>query len=88
MSPERWHKLDFSDRIRAIASEVKRAEIWENKDEEIYKSALERALELTELSLAKPTSKDEIYPMLFIKERLGELHVGLRKGAATLYAAM
>lgn len=88
MSPERWHKLSFEDRVRAIASEVKRAEIWENKDEEIYKSALERALELVELSLNKTTSREEIYPMLLIRGRLGELYAGLRKNAGALYAAM
>lgn len=87
MSPERWQKLGFSDRVRAIASEVKRAEIWEGRDEEIYISALERALELAELSLNHPTNKEEVYAVLFIRERLGELYAGLRKNAGELYAA-
>lgn len=88
MSPERWQKLDFSDRVRAIASEIKRAEIWEEKDEEIYQSALERALELVELSLDYSTNKKaEAYILFSIKERLGELYAGLKKNASELYAA-
>ena len=84
---ERWKELNLNERFKAIASEVKRAEIWEEKDEKLSRGALERALELVELSLDNPINKDEIYPMLVIRERLGELYVGLKKGAGTLYAA-
>lgn len=81
---ERWKTMSFNDRLRAIASEVGRAEIWESKDQEIYKSAIERGLELTELSLDNPTSKEEIYPMLVIKEQLAEFYVGRKNGIQTL----
>lgn len=78
--------MNFNDRLRAIASELKRAEIWEEKNKDIYKSALERGLELVELSLDNPTSKEEIYPMLVLKEKLGEFYAGQKSGIGKLYA--
>jgi len=88
MIPERWRKLNFFDKLRAISAEIKRAEIWENKDEELYKAALERALELIDLSLDKPAKQDEIYTFLTIKERVGELYAGRVSGASLLYSFM
>ena len=64
----------------------KRAEIWEKKNEEIYKSALARGLELIELSLDDPTDKEEIYPMLVLKEKLAEFYVGEKRNVANLFA--
>ena len=84
MSPERWRKLDFADRLRAVASEVKRAEIWEDKEPELYQSAIERGLELIELSLNNPTRQEEIYPMLVLKEKLAEFYTGRKTGISSL----
>lgn len=48
----RWHKLSFVEQMGNIGSEVSRALNWKNKDENAYKNALWRALELIDLTIA------------------------------------
>lgn len=78
--------MDFADKLRAVASEVKRAEIWEGKEPRLYQSAIERGLELIELSLNNPARQEEIYPMLVLKEKLAEFYAGRKIGISSLFA--
>ncbi|TRZ64563.1 MAG: hypothetical protein D4Q79_01300 [Spirochaetia bacterium] len=47
----RWQKLSLMEQLGNIGSEVSRARNWEGKDEKIFSGAVERALELFELTL-------------------------------------
>ena len=88
MTPERWRKLFPNDQLRAIAAEIKRAEIWEREDRELYQAALTRALELVDLSLDEPRWKGESLMLLFLREELAKFYPGQQSDIGTHYAAI
>lgn len=47
----RWFELSLVEQLANIGSEVRRAAKWQKKDEELYDGAIERALELFDLTL-------------------------------------
>ncbi len=47
----RWFQLSLSEQLANIGSEVNRAGKWQGKDENIFWGAVERALELFDLTL-------------------------------------
>jgi len=51
LAEERWSKLSLADQLANIGAEVGRAAKWENKDEDLFESAVLRALELFDLTL-------------------------------------
>lgn len=52
MNLERWSQLSFAQQMGNIGSEIARAKHWnEHLDEPSKKKALERALELTDLTI-------------------------------------
>jgi len=56
----RWQKLSLIEQLANIGSEVSRACNWQNKDEKIFQSAVERALELFDLTLEDPRWKNRL----------------------------
>lgn len=50
----RWGELSLMEQLGNIGSEVSRAKNWENKNKEIFNGAVERALELFDLTLQDP----------------------------------
>ena len=53
----RWFELSLKEQMGNIGSEVSRAGRWQNKDEKLFWGAVERALELFDLTLADPRWK-------------------------------
>jgi hypothetical protein len=49
-----WQKLSLKEQIGNIGSEVSRAAKWQNKNDELFIGAVERALELFDLTLGDP----------------------------------
>jgi len=49
---ERWKTLPLMEQLGNIGSEVSRASKWATKDEKIFQNAVDRALELFDLTLA------------------------------------
>ena len=47
----KWQELSLVEQLGNIGSEVSRAFRWQGKDEEIFQKAVERALELFDLTL-------------------------------------
>jgi hypothetical protein len=47
----RWHELSLMDQLGNIGGEISRAAQWQAKDEPIFQGAVERALELFDLTL-------------------------------------
>ncbi len=47
----RWNELSLIEQLGNIGSEVSRAQNWKDKDEKIFNAAVDRALELFELTL-------------------------------------
>ncbi len=52
LSSGRWQKLSLLEQLANIGSEVNRALRWLDKDEKFYQGAVERTLELFDLTLA------------------------------------
>ena len=50
-SRERWHKMSLPEQLSNIGSEVGRAAKWQTKDAKTFDGAVERALELFDLTL-------------------------------------
>ncbi|NCN95003.1 hypothetical protein GW951_01580 [Candidatus Wolfebacteria bacterium] len=46
-----WQKLSLMEQLGNIGSEVSRARNWEGRDEKIFNGAVDRALELFDLTL-------------------------------------
>jgi hypothetical protein len=53
----RWQTLSLKEQMGNIGSEVSRASRWQGKDEVLFKGAVERALELFDLTLDDPRWK-------------------------------
>ncbi len=49
-----WQKLTLTEQLGNVGSEVGRAAKWQGKDEKNFQGAVERALELFDLTLADP----------------------------------
>lgn len=47
----RWLQLSLAEQLGNIGSEISRASRWQNKDKKLYEDAVERALELFDLTL-------------------------------------
>src|SRR3989344_907233 len=54
MAAGRWFQYSLDEQMGNIGSEVSRAANWQNKDEVIFWGAVERGLELFNLTLADP----------------------------------
>lgn len=50
----KWFKLSLAEQMGNIGSEVSRAARWQNKDKKLFWEAVERALELFDLTLEDP----------------------------------
>lgn len=49
---EKWQKLSLMEQLGNIGSEVSRARRWQGKDQKLFEGAVDRALELFDLTLA------------------------------------
>ena len=57
LSSGNWFKLTLAEQLGNVGSEVSRAANWQGKDEKLFWGAVERALELFDLTLADPNLK-------------------------------
>jgi len=63
MTVNRWKTFSKSQQLLMIGSEIMRAKVWQNKNEQNFAAALERGRKLVELSFADVQWKDS-KPML------------------------
>lgn len=57
MAAGRWYELSLAAQMGNIGSEVSRAAKWQGKDEKLFRGAVDRALELFDLTLMDPRSR-------------------------------
>ncbi len=50
----RWFTLSLCEQLANVGSEAGRARIWQGKDEERFRGAVDRALDLLDLTLEDP----------------------------------
>lgn len=71
MAEGEWYRLDFTEQLANIGSEVERAISWRDKNKEYSIKAFHRALELLELTLSD--NKNRRYSRLKELTRLKEI---------------
>ena len=64
----RWFQFSLAEQLANIGSEVGRAHKWRGKDENIFWGAIERALELFDLTLGDLRWRDRLKEIARIRE--------------------
>lgn len=64
----KWFKLSLAEQLANIGSEVARAAKWQGKDRDIFWGAVERALELFDLTLADCRWKGRLREIARVRE--------------------
>lgn len=71
LKPERWFKFTLIEQLANVGSDVIRAINWKNKgDLENSGLALERALELIDLTVSDPKNRGRLKEVLRVREGL------------------
>lgn len=63
-----WYELSLAEQMGNIGSEVSRASLWQGKDEKLFWSAVERGLELFDLTLQDARWKGKLYEIARARE--------------------
>jgi hypothetical protein len=72
-----WNKLSFFEQMANIGSEVERALKWKSKNNQEYADlALNRALELIDLTVADERNKNRLSEILRTRETLADFYFG------------
>ncbi|MEO0126093.1 MAG: hypothetical protein ABIK99_07520, partial [candidate division WOR-3 bacterium] len=66
----RWFQLTFFEQMANIGSEVERAIIWQEKNKGYSQKAIERALELLDLTIADQKNKKRLKELTRLRECL------------------
>lgn len=85
---ERWKKFSKREQIGHIASEIFRAKLMEKKNYSDFLRIIEQAIHLTDLSLNDGKWKENILPLLVLRDELAKAYVGETKNLEKLYAAL
>lgn len=65
-----WFKLQFFKQMANIGSEVERAILWKNRNNQYSIKAIERALELLDLTISDVKNKPHLKELLRLREAL------------------
>ena len=65
-----WFKLTFFEQMANVGSEVERTIIWENKNKEYSIKAIERALELLDLTISDIKNRLRLKELMRLRETL------------------
>ena len=65
-----WQKLSLMEQMGNIGSEISRALNWRDKDQIIYENAIDRALELLDLTIADPRWRARLKELTRVRELL------------------
>lgn len=87
MSQERWQNFSKNEQLKHIASEVKRASLYEDENPKLKNEILERGLYFIDLSLEDGKWKDNVRPLLLLRNLLAESYVGKGMRLDRIYAA-
>ncbi|MDO8730379.1 MAG: hypothetical protein Q7J69_04255 [Candidatus Omnitrophota bacterium] len=80
----RWHTLSLNEQLAHIGSEVERALNWKTKNNLDYsRRAAERALELSDLSLASPRKFPQLKEIARLREILADYFYGSNQHHST-----
>lgn len=77
LTESRWQKLSFADQMANIGAEIGRAISWKIKDIKKSEAALQRGIELLDLTIQDPKNrKGRLKELCRLKEFLGDYFIG------------
>ena len=89
MTQERWEKLTKREQLLNIGAEFMRAKVWQDKDEDKFLLALERALELIDLTLSDKKWKGALLALLRLRDDVAKFYAFERSDdVSLLYRAL
>ncbi len=74
MELKRWENFNKRQQFLIIATEFTRAKNWQDKDQEKFLLAIERALELIDLTFQDPEWKKDFYMLLKLREEVAKFY--------------
>ncbi len=80
----RWFQLSLCEQLGNIGSEVSRAQRWLDKDKKLYQGAVERALELFDLTLKDSRWKGRLREIGRLREVFCDAITGGKEYKSTL----
>ncbi len=78
MELNRWKNFDKRQQILMIGSEFMRAKVWQGKDQHNFLSALERSLELIDLTVSDEKWKNNLSMLLVLREEAAKFYAAKR----------
>jgi len=78
MELERWKKFTKQQQLLTVSSEFMRAKTWQGKDREKFLSALERALELIDLTLSDEKWNCSLSMLLGLRDEVAKFYTSKR----------
>ncbi len=79
-----WQKLSLAEQLGNIGSEVSRAMRWQGKDEKNFQSAVDRALELFDLTLEDPRWRGRLWEIARAREVFCDIVFGKNEYRSSL----
>ena len=79
MDIERWKLFPKTQQLLMVGSEIMRARVWQGKDGEKFKMALERGLDLLDLTIGDEQWKGRYGMLLWLRNEIGKFYIGLRQ---------
>jgi len=71
-----WQKLSLMEQMGNIGSEISRALNWRDKDQKSYENAINRALELLDLTIADSRWRSRLKEIVRTRELLADAMFG------------
>ena len=84
MEKERWEKLTKREQLLNVGAEFMRAKTWQGKDKEKFLLALERALELIDLTLSDLKWQDQLLALLRLRDEVAKFYTFQRTDDVSL----
>lgn len=73
---ERWQKFSVRDQLGHIASEIMRAQLVQKNNTQAIRAILEKAIDLTDLSLCDSKWRDNPLLLLILRNELTKAYLG------------
>ena len=85
MEPEKWNNFSIFKQLGNIASEISRAEYWEESGSLVEKNnSLERSLDLIDLTIISNKENNRLKELLYLREAVADIFAGTKNYQITL----
>ena len=79
-----WSRLSLSEQLGNIGSDISRAVLWQKKDDTIFHGAIDRSLELLDLTIGDPRWRKRLKELVRAREMLCDAVSGGHEYGSTL----